>query len=158
MKNVNYTGEEMYNITVIIITDKHKALIVRAAAHFIVYSLYLSIASQYIPFNAKKKKSLMLQKCMELRLTVSNRAIRESLTYSSDIYDRCHSHVGSHVKIKCISCSIYIFYCIQLHGMAQFSALLHIANPDIYHLEATMTLFWPLSHTGGPWIHLPYMP
>lgn len=56
MKNVNYTGEEMYNITVIIITDKHKALIVRAAAHFLVYSLYLSIASQYIPFNAKKKK------------------------------------------------------------------------------------------------------
>lgn len=58
MKNVNYTGEEMFNITVIIITDKHKALIVRAAAHFLVYSLYLSIASQYIPFNAKKKKKV----------------------------------------------------------------------------------------------------
>lgn len=40
MKNGNYTGEEMCNITVIIITDKQKALIVRAAAHFL-YIVYI---------------------------------------------------------------------------------------------------------------------
>lgn len=55
MKNLDCTGEEMYNITVIFITDKHKALIVRAAAHFPVHSLYLSIASQFMLFNTKKK-------------------------------------------------------------------------------------------------------
>lgn len=76
MKNGNYTGEEMCNITVIIITDKQKALIVRAAAHFL-YIVYIwALQVSIYPSMLKKKKSLMLQKYMELRLTVSNRAIR----------------------------------------------------------------------------------
>lgn len=66
--------------------------------------------------------------------------------------DATHTY-GPMLEKKCISNGIYIFFTVS--SSMEWHRFLHCC---IQQTTQAMTLFWPLSHTVGPWIHLPYMP
>lgn len=74
-----------------------------------------------------------------------------------DVTECYPSYIGSKAKKKKHNCRVSFFYCMLLHGIAQFHTKDKRKPRLIPWSEVKMALRWPLLKNGGLWLHFQYM-